>query len=78
MFQSALSTFPYPLSPLPPTSAPTKTPEGTEEGTELTDEGDIHMEYSSQWLHSQSTGAITKITWKNSGQHMDWLIIQSF
>jgi len=48
MFQSALSTFPYPLSPLPPTSAPTKTPEGTEEGTELTDEGDIHMEYSSQ------------------------------
>jgi len=45
---STVLVFPDPLSPLPPISAATKTPEGTEEGTELTDEGDIHMEYSSQ------------------------------
>jgi hypothetical protein len=75
---STVLVFPDPLSPLPPTSAATRTPEGTEEGTELTDEGDTYMEYSSQCLHSPSTGAITKITWKNSGQHADWLIIQSF
>jgi hypothetical protein len=46
--KSTILVFPDSLSPLSPTSAATRTPKDTEKGTELTDEGDIYMEYSSQ------------------------------
>jgi len=48
-----------------------KTPASMEEdldSPELAD-GDIQMEYSSDWLCRPSTGAVQKITFKNLGQY---------
>ena len=70
-----------PLSPTPPIPSAMRTAENAEEepdGPEPADEGNIQMEYSSDYnkLGSPRIGAVTKITCKNLGQHSYHLIIQ--
>jgi hypothetical protein len=60
---STVVLSPDPLSPASSTSSAVKTPESTEEDSddpEPADEGDIQMDYSSDWLYVPSTGGVTK------------------
>jgi hypothetical protein len=65
MFKKACKSVvsPGPLSPITSTYSARKTPENTEENPDdpqMADEEDMQMQYSSNYLCSRSTGAVTK------------------
>jgi len=69
---STVVVSPDHLSPTLSTSSTIKTPSKTEEDPDdpdPADEGDIQVEYSSHYLYSPSTGAVTKMTQKNLSQY---------
>ena len=68
---------PDPFSPTPLTSSTMKTSENAEgdpDDPEQAD-GDIQMEYSSEWLYSSSIGPVTRLACKNLGHYRYCLII---
>ena len=69
---SNIVVSPHPLSPITSTYSARKTPENREENhddLQLTDEEDMQMQYSSDYLCSSSIGVVTKSHLKNLGQH---------
>lgn len=71
VFAVTFVVSPDALSHIPSNSSAVKTPENTEadpDQSEPADEGDIQMEFSSDWLYRPSIGAVTEITCNNSGQ----------
>lgn len=70
---------PDPFSPTPLTSSAMKTSENTEgdpDDTEQAD-GDIQIEYSSEWLYSPSIESVTRVASKNLDHYRYCLIIRN-
>ena len=63
VYTSTVAGFPDTLCLTPSTSSAMMTPEDTKQDPDdptPADKGDIHMEYSSHWLCTPSTGAVIK------------------
>jgi hypothetical protein len=60
---------PDPFSSMPLTFSTMKTSENTERDLDDLEQadGDIQIEYSSEWLHSSSIGQVTRLAGKNTG-----------
>ena len=75
-FTSTVVVSPDPLSPTPLTSTMkiSENTEGDLDDLEYAD-GDIQMEYSSEWLYSSSIGPVTRLAGKNLGHYRYCLTI---